>query len=90
VDLFLSGAMVAGYAISGLFFHRFWRTSSDRLFLLFAVAFYLLALQRLGLSVASTPIEDRVWLPLVRLLAFLLILAAIVDKNRGTSSRSGS
>ena len=85
MELFLSGAMVAGYAIAGLFFLRFWRASNDRLFLFFAVAFWLLGLQRLGLAVAATPADDRVWLPLLRLLAFLVILAAIVDKNRAAS-----
>ena len=86
MEVFLSGAMVAAYAIAGLFFLQFWRASRDRLFVFFAVAFWLLGVQRLGLSFASpdTP-GGTVWLPILRLLAFLLILAAIVDKNRGTS-----
>lgn len=86
MKLFLSGAMVAAYAIVGLFFLRFWRESRDRLFVFFAAAFGLLGLQRLGLTFASpdTP-GDSTWLPILRLVAFLVILAAIVDKNRGTS-----
>jgi hypothetical protein len=75
--------MVAGYAIAGLFFLQFWRASSDRLFLFFSIAFWLLGVQRLGLAVASPQAPgDTVWIPLLRLLAFLLILAAIIDKNR--------
>jgi hypothetical protein len=90
MKLFLSGAMVAGYAIAGLFFLQFWRATSDRLFVLFAVAFWLLSLQRLGLTVAALTAGGTVWLYVLRLLAFLLILAAIVDKNRATSSAGGS
>lgn len=84
MELFLSGAMVAAYAIVGLFFLRFWRVSGDRLFVFFAVAFWLLGIQRLGLTLAAPNAPGgTVWLPLLRLLGFLLILAAIVDKNRG-------
>ena len=86
MEVFLSGAMVAAYAIVGLFFLRFWRESRDRLFLFFAVAFWLLGLQRLGLTVASPDMPgDSMWLPILRLVAFLVILAAILDKNRGRS-----
>lgn len=91
MELFLSGAMVTGYAVAGLFFLRFWRTSSDRLFLFFALAFWLLGLQRLGLTLAPHNGMNTLWLYAMRLLAFLLILAAIIDKNRQvpTAQRSG-
>lgn len=86
MELFLSGAMVAAYATVGLFFLRFWRESRDRLFVFFAVAFWLLGLQRLGLTVAAPDMPGgSMWLPILRLVAFLVILAAIADKNRGTS-----
>ena len=81
----VSGALVAGYAVAGLFFLRFWRETRDRLFGIFAVAFWLLAAQRLALALASDPNGDQLLLYGIRLLAFVLILAAIVDKNRGSS-----
>jgi Family of unknown function (DUF5985) len=77
-----SGVLVMGYFVAGLFFLRFWRDTRDRLFGTFAAAFWLLALQRAALALADDPSSDQVFLYAVRLLAFLLILWAIIDKNR--------
>jgi hypothetical protein len=78
----VSGAILMGYGFCALFFLRFWRQTHDRLFVVFALAFGLLGLQRLAL-VLTEPLEEwRTGLYIARLLAFLLILGAIVDKNR--------
>jgi hypothetical protein len=78
----VAGAIAMGYLVAGLFFLKFWRGVRDRLFLLFAVAFGLLAVQRVALAlVADTP-EAALPLYGLRLLAFLIIIIAIVDKNR--------
>lgn len=80
-----SGVLVMGYLIVGLFFLRFWHETRDRLFGIFAAAFWLLAVQRfLLVLLENTPRED-VWLYGLRLLAFVLILTAIVDKNRAAA-----
>jgi hypothetical protein len=78
---FVAGLLVMGYTVSAVFFARFWRETRDRLFLFFAAAFCLLALQRGLLSSAGWLRLDHTWYYLVRLVAYLLILAAIVDKN---------
>lgn len=83
--LVMGGVLLAGYLVAALFFLRFWRDSRDRLFAIFAAAFVLLALQRLLLALEVSLMEDAVWSYVIRLLAFLLILFAIVDKNRGTA-----
>lgn len=80
----VSGALVAGYVIAGLFFLRFWRDTRDRLFGIFAAAFWLLAAQRLALALSADPNGEQLLLYGIRLLAFVLILIAIVDKNRGS------
>lgn len=77
-----TGAVVMGYGVCALFFIRFWRATDDRLFVIFALAFGLLALQALALALINPVEEWRTGLYVVRLLAFLLILGAIVDKNR--------
>jgi hypothetical protein len=87
--LLVSGAIAMGYAVAGLFFLRFWRETHDRLFLIFAGAFWVLGLQRLALVFSRDMIEDHTGLYLIRLLAFLLILGAIVDKNRSTPQPPG-
>ncbi|MBI4474160.1 MAG: hypothetical protein HY646_15930 [Acidobacteria bacterium] len=79
----LSGAIMMAYAVAGLFFFRFWFSTRDRLFAMFAVAFWILALNYFAFTPPSPADES---LPLhytVRALAFLLILVGIIDKNRG-------
>ena len=43
---YLSGAVTMGFVVAAIFFLRFWRRTSDRLFLSFALAFALLALNQ--------------------------------------------
>ena len=79
----IAGALAAGYAVAGLFFLRFWSRTRDRLFLMFAVAFWLLSVQRIATVVTASWLEDSTSLYVLRLVAFLIILVAIIDKNRG-------
>ncbi|HJR50960.1 MAG TPA: DUF5985 family protein [Gemmatimonadales bacterium] len=83
MEEFLAGALAMAFAAAALFFLRFWRATRDRLFGLFACAFALMSLNRLFLT--AWPYEESAIAAvyLVRLAAFLLILLAIVDKNRG-------
>lgn len=80
MNLFLHGAITVCFAAAGVFFLRFWRDTHDRLFLLFALAFFLQALTRIGLSVLGGP-EEGPYLYLFRLTAYVLIIAAIAMKN---------
>jgi hypothetical protein len=79
---FLWGATALGCWIAGLFFLRFRRETGDRFFSFFALAFWALALNWLGLAITAPADEARTYFYLVRLLAFLLIIAAVADKNR--------
>ena len=83
--LVLSGALAAFYAVAGLFFLRFRARTGDRLFTYFAAAFFLLAGQRFALTLAREWGESTTWLYGLRLVAFVLIIVAIVDKNRDTA-----
>lgn len=80
---FLAGASTVAAAAIALFFLRFWRDTHDRLFLFFAIAFAIFALNRLVLSVLDDESEGRTLVYVVRAAAFALIIGAIVDKNRG-------
>jgi hypothetical protein len=82
MTLFVGGLLVAGYAVAALFFARFWRETGDRLFLYFAAAFSLLAVQRSLLSVTVELSLDPVWFYVIRLAAFVVIIAGIAEKNR--------
>jgi hypothetical protein len=76
---FLLGAVTTGCLLAGLFFLRFWRLSRDRLFLIFCLAFWILAINW-TLHALGSPINE--YLYVLRLLAFGLIALAIMDKNR--------
>ena len=81
IDQFMLGAIVMACFVAGTFFLRFWRKTRDRLFAMFAVAFWLLGVNWLALAFVRQD-EVRTALYLVRLVAFILILVAIIDKNR--------
>jgi hypothetical protein len=81
MDHFIMGAGAMGFFIAGLFFLRFWTRTRDRLFALFAVAFWLLGLIRVGLVYAPHADESQ-YLYWIRLIAYLVILFAVIDKNR--------
>ena len=76
--------MVAALVIA-LFFFRYWQQTRDRLFLMFAAGFLTFAVSRLILAFLDEGDEGRVFVYALRLLAFALILAAIIDKNRSAA-----
>jgi len=79
---FLSGAIAMGYVIAGLFFIRFYSQSKDRLFMFFALSFMLLAVQRVIFLAIDSTVESNPGVLILRIIAYLLIITAIVDKNR--------
>jgi hypothetical protein len=78
---FFSGMIAMGFAVCAVFFLRFWRRTRDSFFLVFSIAFLLLALNQALTTLLGLPLEERSWLYLLRLAAFLIIIAAIVRKN---------
>lgn len=79
---FISGAIVFAYAFAALYFLRFWRDTHDRLFGFFAASFTILALQRMLLAIVERGTVAAHVGYLLRAAAFLLIIIAIIDKNR--------
>lgn len=87
LNIFLSGAITAGFLIASLFFLSFWRRTRDSLFAAFAAAFLLLAGNQALIILAEIPEEHRSWVYLLRLAAFALLIVAIVRKNIGAAGR---
>jgi hypothetical protein len=79
---FSMGATCALMLVAALVFLRFYRKSQDRLFLFFSAAFGILGVNRMFFVLVEAPDEARTALYVVRLVAFGLILYAIIDKNR--------
>jgi Fe2+ transport system protein B len=80
----IGAATAMGCAVAGLIFLRHWRDTRDRLFAWFGAAFWVMAANRVALVAAGEEHEASTLIYLVRLGAFLLILAGIVEKNRST------
>jgi uncharacterized membrane protein HdeD (DUF308 family) len=80
---FLLGVIATTSMTAGIFFLKFWTKTRDPLFLAFACAFIIEGFNRAALLTVAHPNEGSPWIYLVRLLAFLLILAAILKKNYG-------
>lgn len=78
----ITGMIAMAHFVAGLFFLRFWAETRDRLFIMFALAFLILGIQRIVFTLTAQSSEDSTYLYVVRLLAFVLILVAIIDKNR--------
>ena len=78
---FLNGVTTAACLALGLLFFRLWRDTRDRFFGLFGLAFWMLAFNAIVVFWAAEANEHKHYFYLVRLGAFLLIIAAIVDKN---------
>lgn len=93
--VFLGGAVSALNLVAALLFARFYRRTSDRLFLMFAIAFLILTADSvtstLMTKVTPTPESygDHPAYYVVRLLAFLFIIIGILDKNRSTKRVAG-
>ena len=83
----ISGALMMGCLIPSIFFYKFWKKTHDKLFLMFSAAFAMLAIERLVLGNLGTA-ETHLKVYLIRLFAFLLILVAIIIKNREPHSKS--
>lgn len=78
---FYSGASGLECLIAGLFFLRFWRRTGESLFLAFAFAFWLLGANAVLPVLLGRPAQMHGEVYLLRLLAFLLIILAILAKN---------
>lgn len=78
----ISGAIMMACFVTGIFFMKFWKKTHEKLFVMFGVAFWILALERLVLGYIGTHHEHGPMIYLIRLSAFIMILIAIVQKNR--------
>ena len=86
IEGFLLGVIVTASLTAAGFFWRFYRQTRDKLFFAFAAAFAIEGINRMAFLLVDKPSEGSPIIDMVRLVAFLLILGAIVAKNRDTSS----
>lgn len=81
-ELFIVGMLVMSSFAIGVHFLKFWRLSKDRFFIWFAIAFWVFGLGwTIRVFWPAVP-EHSHWAYVPRLVAFLMIIVAILDKNR--------
>ena len=86
IEGFLLGVIVTASLTAAGFFWRFYRQTRDKLFFAFAAAFAIEGINRTAFLLVDKPSEGSPIIYMVRLVAFLLILGAIIAKNRDTST----
>ena len=77
----ITGMIAMASLVIGLFFLRFWRNTKDRFFLYFALSFGIEGVHRIVTTLTYDEHEESPLHYLVRLLAYGLILWAILEKN---------
>lgn len=76
----LSGAIMMGFFTIALFFMKFWRKTNDLFFLVFALSFCIMGIERCMLALYHDS-EMKPFVYIMRLLAFSLILLGVIYKN---------
>jgi len=84
---YLAGALTLSFLIAALFFLKFWKKTGDRLFVYFAIAFVLFAVNQVATSILENDMERAGYAYILRVLGYLMILFAIVGKNRATPGK---
>lgn len=82
IEYLIRGASIMSDLCIALFFFKFWIEKRDRLFLFFALAFSLLAASSFIVVIIGRTADYAPLAYLIRVLAYLLIIFAIVNKNR--------
>lgn len=82
IDGFLLGVIVTCTLVAAAFFYRFWRKTREWLFLAFALAFFIEGVNRMSFLSLDDPTGGNVVAYSIRLISYLLILAAIAHRNR--------
>lgn len=84
LEPFLVGVIAMGSLTASIFFLKFYTRTRDSLFLAFALAFGIEAINRAMTINMGNAHEASAWTYVVRLCAFLIILGAILKKNYWT------
>ena len=82
LNQFMYGAVMMASLVSGIFFLKFWKKTGDRFFAMFSAAFFLFALERWFFVFVKAQSEASSFIFIFRLIAFSIIILAVVDKNR--------
>lgn len=78
---FMSGVVATTFLVAGLYFRFFWLRTRDRLFFFFSLSCFILVIERVCLVTVSPQYEFAPLIYVIRLVAFVVLLLAIISKN---------
>lgn len=81
--VFLAGMTTMGFIVAAIFFMSFWRRTRDGLFMTFGIAFFLLAINQGAIALSGGPRDEQLFAYALRIVAFGLLISAIMGKNIG-------
>jgi uncharacterized membrane protein HdeD (DUF308 family) len=87
VEAFLLGAISMASFTASLFFFRFWKQTREFVFFAFVVFFAIEGVNRIALVFIARPNEGNPLIYVARLVGLVFILAAILQKNYGSTRR---
>jgi len=87
IEAFLLGVIATTSFAAATFFLKFWKRSHDTFFLAFVLYFLAEGAIRIVLLFFAHPNEGKAWIYVIRLVALVVILAAILRKNYGSTMR---
>ena len=90
MKLFVWGVLAMACLVCALFFLRYWRSNHDRLFGFFSLAFGLMSLQWTISALEGIDEMNHFYPLLLRILAFVAIIIAVLDKNHRERRRAGT
>lgn len=90
MDIFLCGMLTACSWVAAAVFLRYWRQTQDRFFLFFVFAFVVFGFSRVPRAFLDPESPLAIYPFTVRLLGYVSILVAIVDKNLQRSDAPSS
>ena len=82
LDGYVLGFLATASFVAGVFFLRFWWRTRDFLFIAFATVFLFQTIASTSLVFTGDPNRLRPWMYAVQIATYLLILLAILAKNR--------
>jgi hypothetical protein len=82
--VFAWGVLAMAGLVAALFFLRYWRSTRERLFAFFALAFLCMAVNWTVLAIVDHPVDEarQAHAFVIRLVAFVILIVGIIDKNR--------
>lgn len=89
MGLFVQGMSAMACVVIAIFFLKFSKSTGDRLFVIFAIAFGLMCVTRAIVAAIGAAQLHSSYVYMIRFISYLLILGAIFDKNRSRPLASG-